>query len=587
MATRRTHRRRGAHRRTLRWILGAAALALVAAVAWVGIRGAMAYGHLADARQLAAEVVADAEDGSVDPARVDSLAREAAAAYSLTSDPVWAAVAVVPGLGDQMRAVTAVTGALASVSRDALPPLLEVMGTFELDAMLPGDGRIDVSGLGRATDAVSRSARIVSVAADRVDDAAARPLVGPLDDAVGEVSRELRRAADATDMLARASTLVPTMLGAEERNYLLLFQNNAELRSQGGIVGALMLVTWRDGRLTITQQAGSADFGERAAPVADIGDDARRLFDDRPALFIQNVTQMPQFADSGRLAKAMWEERFGTRVDGVLAVDPVVLSYVVEATGPLRLPDGREVAADEVVDLALHETYLELENAWEQDDFFAEMSAAAFDAVFASETDARSLLGALARGASERRALVWSSRPHEQDVLSGTTLAGGLGTATPDEAELAILLNDGTGGKMGYFLSAELSLGWTTCSTSSDSHGDATLVLRNEAPSDAAELPWLVTGGGNYGVPPGTIRTVVYVVLPEGFRPADSSVPASAGVRTTTYEGRPVVSFAVDLAPGESVEAVVGFAADAPPAELSARLTPTAHAARALSAPCG
>ncbi|WP_420898141.1 DUF4012 domain-containing protein [Cryobacterium suzukii] len=56
----------------------------------------------------------------------------------------------------------------------------------------------------------------------------------------------------------RAATLLPAMLGATEpRNYILLFQNPAELRSTGGIPGALEL---RSTPLIALNETASLEF---------------------------------------------------------------------------------------------------------------------------------------------------------------------------------------------------------------------------------------------------------------------------------------------------------------------------------------
>lgn len=47
----------------------------------------------------------------------------------------------------------------------------------------------------------------------------------------------------ATDALARATTLLPAMLGESgARNSLVVFQNNSEWRSLGGVVGAMAVI---------------------------------------------------------------------------------------------------------------------------------------------------------------------------------------------------------------------------------------------------------------------------------------------------------------------------------------------------------
>ena len=54
----------------------------------------------------------------------------------------------------------------------------------------------------------------------------------------------------------RALQVLPTMLGRDEpKNWLLVFQNNAEVRATGGLPGAISVVTADDGELSRNRQA--------------------------------------------------------------------------------------------------------------------------------------------------------------------------------------------------------------------------------------------------------------------------------------------------------------------------------------------
>ena len=44
-------------------------------------------------------------------------------------------------------------------------------------------------------------------------------------------------------------------------------------------------------------------------------------------------------------------------VDGVVAIDPVALSYVLGAVGPVTMPDGEVVTKDNVVELTESTAY--------------------------------------------------------------------------------------------------------------------------------------------------------------------------------------------------------------------------------------
>ena len=104
--------------------------------------------------------------------------------------------------------------------------------------------------------------------------------------------------ANATEALANASVLLPAMLGADgPRNYLVLFQNNAEWRSLGGIAGAAALIRTDGGSMQLVaaglrrRLSALRPAGARARPR-----DQRRSTGSRPSQWFHNVTQVPDFS---------------------------------------------------------------------------------------------------------------------------------------------------------------------------------------------------------------------------------------------------------------------------------------------------
>ena len=120
-------------------------------------------------------------------------------------------------------------------------------------------------------------------------------------------------------------------------------------------------------------------------------------------------------------------------------------------------------------------------------------------------------------------------------------------------------MNDATGAKMDYYTSASISTAIGTCD------GKATTQVRvtwtNTAPADAAtSLPPYVTGDGFYGVPPGSVGTLIAVYGPEGSTPSHIDRDGTEeGVQTATLGDRSVVQHEVLLAPGESTTITVEF----------------------------
>ncbi len=565
------------------WALGVLIVLAAVAAAWIGVRGAMAYGHLNDARQTAATAAEVLRDPSAAAALVADLSADTRAARELTSDPVWTAAESLPWLGPQLDAVGSVAAAIDDVASEALSPLTEVAAEFSIDDLRPVDGKLDlaafssISGAARSgADGIARAAASVSA----IDDAG---LLAPVRAAVTEVADLLDGTAQTTDALARATTLLPAMLGEQgPRNYLIVFQNNAEWRSLGGIVGAMAVIHTEDGTLSLTEQGSSSDFRRYAEPVLPLSPEIVGIYGTRPAQWIQNVTQVPDFSLTGQLAREMWLREKGLAVDGVISMDPVALSYLLAATGPVDLPTGDQLTAENAVGLLLNEVYLRYENPADQDAFFASAAAAVFAKVAAGAADPTALVAALSRAGEERRLLLWSAVPEDQAVLADTTLVGPLPVTDDEQLGFGVYLNDGTGSKMDYYVDQDTTLAWDTCALAADGTASGSLTLTvtvtNTAPADAAtSLPAYITGGGGFGVAPGIAKTVGYLYLPTGTELTAARMSDGSGFGGGLDGGRQVLSFSVDLDPGETATASLTVRSTAGAGAAVAWVTPTVH----------
>lgn len=555
------------------WTLVAVLAVAVAAAAWIGVRGFLAYGHLRSAQDASGSLVAALSDPDVASTRIASIAADTHAAHELTSDPVWTLAQGLPWVGPQLAAVGTIAAALDDVATSGLDPLAEVASEFSIDSLRPTDGAIDIAALSALAPAAQAGAEGVVRAADAVDAIDDSALVGALRAPVQDVRTLLSEARVGADALARASTLMPAMLGADgPRNYLVVFQNNAEWRSLGGIVGAMAVVSTDGGRMSLSAQASSSDFERFADPVIPLADDVQKIYDSRPARYIQNATQVPDYPVAAQIAKEMWARQFGTQVDGVIALDPVALSYLLDATGPVTLPTGDVLTSENAVSLLLNEVYLRYQRPAEQDAFFQGAAAAVFDALASGGADPLALIEGLTRAGDEDRLLLWNARPEDQAVLDGTTLQGQLPVTDDVHTTFGVYLNDGTGSKMDYYQSVRSGAAWC-----GDSQALLEFRVRSDAPADAASLPDYVTGGGAYGLPPGRTRTVVWIYLPLGSDWAGWTADRGGQVvRAGTDGAYEVLSWTTELAPGE--EATVTVRADTPRTpDVGVRITPTVN----------
>lgn len=566
------------------WVVSAVVLLAIFAVVWVGVRGLLARNELQGAVPLASKVQTQvlAGDGAAAQKTATQLADHAARAARLTGDPVWRALEIVPWLGGNLSAVRQLAAATDEAVSDGVQPLAGVAGTVRPQDFSPVDGVIDLKPLVAVQPKLaSASAALVSAdrAVHRIDTSG---LLGPVRSAATQLTSALDSASNGATAIDNAVRLAPAVLGADgPRNYLLLFQNPAELRATGGIPGALALIHTENGKISLVQQASSADFPHYASPVLPLPVETRGLYGDNVGEYIQDVTLTPDFPRSAALASEMWKRQFGLEPDGVLSVDPVTLGYLLKATGPITLPTGDVLTSGNAVQLLLSEVYARYTNPAQQDEFFAGAAASVFTAVSGGKADPVALITALARAGSEHRVLIWSAHKEDQSVLSGTTLAGGLPISTATEQRFGVYLNDGTGAKMDTYLHVTVGVAQVTCRKDRRPDYGVEVTLTNTAPADAAtSLVPYVTGGGSFGVTPGNIKTVLSVYGVRGMQ--NLGVMRDGKVVTahpSSNAGYPVTALSVELAPGESTTLHFGWLGTAPYGGRSVvQSTPAVHA---------
>ncbi len=565
----RSRRRR---RHVGRWVALGITVAVVAVAVAVGlaVKGGL---EARDALTSALDDVPTVEgaltggDTKAAQAALVRIQEKTAKARSGSSGPVWAVAGTLPGIGADATAFRTATRSVDDLAQDVLPPLVEASGVVDLAGLRAKDGGLDLGPLEKAAPLVAHAAAALTSVErdlDAIDTSTLQPQLG---DPVKSLQDKVRTLGSTVTTAHRATALLPSMLGAGgTRTYLLLSLNNAELRSSGGIPGSITLLRAKNGKVTVAGHASSADLGPWAKPVVDLGKDATAVFGTQPARFPQDTTMLADFPDTGRTMAAMWKKAGHGKVDGVIATDPVALAHLLGATGPVtvKAPTGAggttdvELTSDDAVSILLSQVYAEIDDPTEQDAFFSAAAGAVFDRLLHGDVPASDLQHALTASADERRLLVWSAHDDEQSLLAGTELSGALTSTARGEKAVAVLLNDGTSGKMGYYLRTSTKLASSQClAGSSGTRSDVYMVtLRSEAPKDAEEtLSSYVTGeAAGVDVTPGNIRTNVVVYTPMGVGvPVIERGKRTVGGDAHDVAGRTATQLTVELTPGQSV----------------------------------
>lgn len=572
------------------WIVLALVLLLIFAVVWVGARGLLAKRHLEQSVALVSTLRTQLTD--VDTAAAQKTAEQledhASSARSLTGDPLWGAAQYTPFFGTNLRAVRDVAVVVDDVATGAVRPVAGVVGDLNQDAFTPKDGRVNLQPLVDAQPAVARATKTLSKAAGAADAIDTTSTLSPVTSAVNQLRNALGTVSQQAATANKVVQLAPAMLGHEgDRSYVLLFQNNAELRAGGGIPGAVALLQVKDGAISLGNQAAGSSFGPYEKPVLPLSADTTSLYGDITGRYMQDVNLTPRFEVTGPLARAMWKEKFGQQVDGVLAIDPVTLGYILRATGPVQLPTGDTLTSDNAAKLLLSDVYAKYPDPTVQDAFFASAASAVFEKVSSGGFDTKKFITALTDGTKDGRLRLWSADKTEQKEITGTPVAGDLPTASAQTREFGVYLNDGTGSKMDYYLDKKVAVGSSVCRKDGRPTSVVEVTLKNTAPADAStSLPRYVTGGGDFGTEPGKIKTLVAVYAPaDAIYLGASQDGKGAALQTATDGEHPVAQLRTLLAPGESTTFRVAFLGEAKFAKAGVQAESTPGVRQSKTAP--
>jgi Protein of unknown function (DUF4012) len=156
----------------------------------------------------------------------------------------------------------------------------------------------------------------------------------------------------ADDSLKSFLDLTPSLyqiLGQNSaKRYLVVFQNNAEIRPTGGFMGSFALVDVLHGRITkIEVPAGGPYDLQGSLKASVLAPDPLRLVNARWQF--QDANWFPDFPASAKNIIWFYNKAGGPTVDGVIAINAPVLAKLVDAVGPINMPDYGEIVVGDTV----------------------------------------------------------------------------------------------------------------------------------------------------------------------------------------------------------------------------------------------
>lgn len=507
-----------------------------------------------------------------------------------TSSPLWTAASFIPVYGSDINAARTMIDALSDVSSNALVPMAD-----NLSQATPGklfqDGMINVSALQAVADSLSSSSKVFKSANEKVQ--------GIGDTHISQVTELVDKAKDgfatlngAVDAAGKVAPVLPQMLGVngQTRHYLVLAMSNVEIRACGGFPGSRGVMSVTDGKLELGDFVKVDMMKEPLSPLP-ITDEEANLFTTGWGLTgfntlgytMGDVTMTPDYPRAAQLASDMQKAIVGDDIDGVFAVDPVFLQYMLGIVGGTQLPDGTVVDGSNAAKVLLHDIYWNYP-VEEQDAIFAAVAGSAFNKIVGElgSSDITKIAAAIEKGASEGRILMYSRNDDEEKAAKALGISGALQTDTSEAPILGVYVNNYSYSKMDWFLDKRVTIDSSVENADGSTTYRVTTSLKNTmTPQEKAEMPGYFQGhnGISQDIDDEVLRLYLYAPAGGSISDIKTSGSGSIEMNEATHDGLKVAWGGVHMLLGQDikVEYTVTTSKDSGHKELKVRTTPTAQ----------
>jgi len=507
----------------------------------------------------------------------DRVAELTAHANDTVRGPLWSVYSAVPFVGRNVDAVRTAAEATHTLVADALPAGVTMLAAMKADSLAVEGGGINLKPLKQAEKSLPTINDAFADAQNQLSQVDRSKILPVVDDAIAPLFDVMDETAPLLKNVEKYLPAILDIAGADgPRSYLLIFQNNAETRSTGGLPAATAQVNVDDGKISLGKQTSTYSF-RRDQQVIDLPQSTLGLYDSDTFSGFGNFTRTPNFTTTAKAFDALWYNTYGEQLDGVFSIDPVVLSHVLKVTGPVTVADGTKLTSSNVVDELLYKAYIRYPTGAAQDLFFGDVAARVFMKVAEGGWDVMKMYDALSTSADEQRLYLWFSQDKEQQMAIDLGLDGELKISNKKTTQVGIFLNDYAASKLEYFLTSKVNV---TCNAEDRTITTSVTVKNNLSADDQMTSYQLGVRNYRYGIPRTSFILDVMYFAPPGTK-IDASDPAegddTAATKTGTENKRNVESLRIFVAEGQT--RTVSFTSKLPEGNagpVSVRYTPTA-----------
>ena len=147
-----------------------------------------------------------------------------------------------------------------------------------------------------------------------------------------------------TSKIASILQAFPEITGTtQEKHYLILFQNNSELRPSGGFIGSVGELKMKDGKIADLKVRDVYELDGQLKTHIEPHYIIRRYL--QPHLYLRDSNFDIDFEDNAHVAAQIYNAETGNKIDGVIALDFEVIKQLLSSTGKIKIP-GQDLEID-------------------------------------------------------------------------------------------------------------------------------------------------------------------------------------------------------------------------------------------------
>jgi len=402
--------------------------------------------------------------------------------------------------------------------------------------------------------------KLQSVQTALADDSMSRSLPGFLESRVEDIQLRVVGYSELVEKARAASFLLPSLTAIDgKKSYLILLQNNLELRAGGGFIGSYAKITFEKGKVVDVKvdDVYALDGG-----LADVIEPPLELKSDlnQNRWYMRDSNTEPDFPTSAKQAELFYKRTSGEVVSGVIAVNLSASAKLIDAVGGVDLPEyGESVNGSNLFEKTVNKAEAGFfPGSQAKKNYLTALQTQLFNKIFyLSKQNWPAIIRAVGESLEQKQMMVYLSDP----ALFSYALSenwGGLmprGSAPVEGVTqdfLSLVEANMGANKANYFLDRRLKLE-TTIAKEGEIVEKLTVNYKNGSPANV--------------FPGGTYRNRFKLYLPLGTKLVKfnyGETDLTAKVASFTDYGRTGYSILLELLPGEQKSVVIEYALNTP-----------------------